>query len=317
MYYYFRLALKKIKIFLYNKFEKKVKSDPSVDLYSFILFLIKETFKNLIVTKKGIYYKTEIANNNEPGIISQARLISLLCDGYNKEHFPIKDNNLIEKLTNYLITLKKKNDLYHLSNYKWDKQDEGIASVWSAIALIKAYEVLGKKIYLDESLSVCTAMLKDLYSARSGLVHTAGQDFWCINASSKFAYLCSLILKYYYSEEIKEAMLNSISICTKNIAEDGHFPYTKAHPGVYILLYHPSVIFYMEKCLESEYLDDEFKLNLNKVNKTAFTYLLKCLDNSGRFNEPEFKEYNFYKITAVTALAAIADKIERDQEKKS
>jgi hypothetical protein len=240
----------------------------------------------------------------------------LLCDGYEKELFPLKNHYLIKNLSQFLITLKSKNNLYEFNHPKRSVQDEGIGSVWAGIALIKSYQILRQQIYLDEAISTYEAILNHLYSPETGLVHTAGQDFWCINASSKLAYLCSLILKFNYSEEIKKVMVNSINICTNNIADDGHFPYTKIHPGVYILLYHPSVIFYLEKCLESEYLNDKYKLNVIDTSKKAITYLHKYLDNLGRFNEPELKDYNFYIISAVTALAAIAGKIENEAENK-
>ncbi len=314
--YIFYLALKKSKTKIHNKLEKKIKSESSINLDNFISFLIKEVYKNLVLNDKGIFFKTKISNNNKPVIVAQGRLISLLCDGYYKENFPVKDKNLIKELSNYLLTLKNGNNIYEFNNSKRETQDEGIGSVWSAIALIKTYEILGEQLYLNESIAACKAMIKNLYSSEIGLVHTAGQDYWCVNASSKFAYLCSLVLKYNHSDDIEKAMVNSIKICTDKIMEDGHFPYNGIYSDVYILLYHPSVMFYLEKCLASKYLCEEIKSKIIEVNKSAFSFLYKCLDNSGRFNEPDTKEYNFYIITTVTALAAISGKIEKSLENK-
>ena len=313
MFYYFHLAIKKIKTKLYSQFERKVKSESSIDLHTFILFLFKETLKNLHIDEIGIYYKTKINKKNTPVIVSHSRLITLLCDGLDHGDFIIKDNCLIEKLADFLITLKTNNNLYEFNNVKWEKQDEGVASVWAGIALIKAYEAIKKQTYLEEAISVYKSIIKNLYTPETGLIHTAGQDFWCANTSSKLAYFCSLILRNNYSKEIEEIMVNSIKICIDNIAEDGHFPYTKIHPNTYILLYHPSVIFYLDKCLESEYLKNDFKIKIKNVSKSALSYLLNRTDKFFRFHEPEF--YNFYIITTVTALAAVKGKIGENIQK--
>ena len=314
--YFSRLAIKKIQIKLHNTFEKRKRSTSTIDFDSFYFFLIKETLGNLHFTEKGIFYKTKINQNQLPVVTSHSRLISLLCDGFDVEYFPVKNKYLIEKLADFLITLKNKDNLFNFNKHKWDKQDEGIASVWAAIALIKSYDIIKKDVYLNETLSIYNAILKKLYTLESGLVHTAGQDFWCTNASSKFAYLCSLILKYNYSDQIKDVMINSIKICTQNIGEDGHYPYTKKHMGVYILLYHPSVIFYLNNCLVSEYINNKLKEEIQETNRKALCFLLKCLDSSGRFHEPELKKYNFYLISIVTALAAIKNEIEKTKEYK-
>ena len=186
--------IKKVKIEIHNRIEKRVKINSRIDIETFLVFLIREVFKNIdFNSNKEIFYKTEIAKSQKPVVLSQARLISLLCDGFSCSQFPIKDRILIERLSNYLVSLENDKNLFELNNLKWDKQDEGIASVWGAIALIKTYELTQQKYYLEASLTTFNSMLRYLYSPKTGLVHTMGQDYWCINASSKFAYLCSLL----------------------------------------------------------------------------------------------------------------------------
>ena len=84
--YLSHLTIKKSKTAIYSKFEKKVQSEAITDSDTFIFFLIKEIFKDLIVCKNVIYYKTEITNNEAPLILGQTRLICLLCDSFNKEN---------------------------------------------------------------------------------------------------------------------------------------------------------------------------------------------------------------------------------------
>ena len=146
--YFSRLAIKKIQIKLHNTFEKRKRSTSTIDFDSFYFFLIKETLSNLHFTEKGIFYKTKINQNQLPVVTSHSRLISLLCDGFDVEYFPVKNKYLIEKLADFLITLKNKDNLFNFNKHKWDKQDEGIASVWAAIALIKSYHIIKKDDYL-------------------------------------------------------------------------------------------------------------------------------------------------------------------------
>ena len=243
-------------------------------------------------------------------------MICSLCDGFGKKDFPIQDKILTEKLADFLLTFKRDDNLYEFNNYYWDLQDDGIASVWAGIALMKSFELLKKQIYFEETLSVYNAILENLYSPQTSLVHTKGQNFWCANAAAQFAYLSSLILKYDYSDEVYIAMINSINICTMNIKEDGHFPYDAKHHGTYILLYHPNVMFFLNKCLGSDYLDEKIKTKINEVNRKGLVYLLERLDSEMRFNEPDFKDYNYYIITAVTSLASIKGKIKNEDEIK-
>ena len=313
--YLFHLIIKKIKVTVHSKFEKKVESEAISDFDSFIFLLIKEIYTNLFVYKKGgIYYKTIISKDGAPLILGQTRLICLLCDGLSKKDFPIQDRGLIEKLTDFLLTMKTEDNIYEFNNYKWEVQDEGIASVWAGIALIKTYECLNKPIYLDESLSVFNSIFENLYSHKTGLVHTKGQDFWCLNASAQLAYFCSILLKYTYSEEILNVMINSINICIDNIGDDGHFPYSERYQNTYILLYHPNVMFFLNECLNSNLLNEEIKSKILDTNKKGLLYLIKCLDSSFRFYERDIKQYNYYVITAVTALNAIKEKINTKDE---
>ena len=121
-------------------------------------------------------------------------------------------------------------------------------------------------------------------------------------------------LKYTYSQEIKEVMVNSINLCLENISEDGHFPYDEKHSGVYILLYHSSVMFYLNECLKSNYINNEIKTKINEKNGDALNYLINCMDEEFRFNDPEKDSNSFYIITAVTSLAALRGRISKDKE---
>ncbi|HOR72546.1 MAG TPA: hypothetical protein PLY00_14875 [Verrucomicrobiota bacterium] len=310
---YSRRVLRRLQVKIHNTLEARIKADSPLHLDSFYLFLVKKVLANLRFSAAGAFYVTTITNSGLPFITAQARLICLLTSGLGLSQFPLRSIRLIEELTDALILCKRPNLLYSLNNYACYPQDEGIASVWAGLALIKAYEATGSDRFWQETVSIYDAMLSDLYSKKTGLVHTAGQDFWCLNASSKFAYLSTLLLKHRRAHLIEDALQTSITLCLDNIAEDGHFPYTEEHDGVYILLYHASVMFYLNNCLASECVASHLKDGIRQVNEKALAFLLRCMDSSGRFMEPERRSASFYLISLVTALAALGDRIDQEQ----
>ena len=158
-------------------------------------------------------------------------------------------------------------------------------------------------------------MIEHLYTKETSLVHTAGQNFWCLNSASTFAYLCSLLLKHNYSKKVENAMINSINLCVDKIASDGHFPYSTMNQGTYLLLYHPIVMITLEKCLESKYLDHITIKRLNEVLTKARDFLINSIDDEKKVFEPEIKQLSQYIISNVTTLVALKDKIDPSFEK--
>ena len=115
--------------------------------------------------------------------------------------------------------------LFNFNKPYWEKQDEGIASEWATLALLRAYQTLNEREYLNIASSTMEAMLEHLYTEETSLVHTKSDNFWCLNSASTFAYVCSLLLENIYSEKVRQAMIDSVNLCVSKIAMDGHFPY--------------------------------------------------------------------------------------------
>lgn len=288
----------------------------SLDTYAedLRIYLWQQLLKNLVLDKKGYYYKTHITNNKSPMVLSQARAILLLCNESNSIEPKFKSTFLIRKMTEYLISMRDGHGLFKFNYTAWDHQDEGIASVWSTLALIKSYEATKEKKSLEIAISTHKAMLKRLYSKETSLIHTAGYYYWCLNSASTFAYVCSLILNHYYSDEIKDAMVDSINLCLNMIAEDGHYPYSEERQGTYLLLYHPIVIITLDNCLSSEYLDEKLKERIIHTNEIARNFLLTLVDNKNRIFEPEIINFQQYIITNVTCMVAFKNKIDKEME---
>ena len=313
--YYIFLLFKKIKVLFHNILEPHVNTLPKADPEEFKIFLWQQKMKNLSFHEKGCYFRTNITNKKSPMALSQARTILILCNDPTLSEPKFRSAFLIKKLTDYLISMRDSNGLFKFNQASWDLQDEGIASVWSTLALIKAYEVTNEKYYLEVAISTLNAMLSNLYTRETSLIHTAGDYFWCLNSASTFAYACSLMLNHHYSDEIKEAMIDSINLCIDKIGDDGHYPYNLKRQGTYLLLYHPIVMITLDCCLLSEYLDNKTRQRIVASNKIAQEFLLKCIDKEKRIFEPEVTHYGQYIITNVATLLALKGKIETDLEK--
>ena len=270
--------------------------------------------KNLANNEKGYFYRTNVTYKNSPMVLSQARVILILCNISTLGDPKFRSMFLIKKMTDYLISMQDTNSLYKFNQTAWDLQDEGIASVWATMALIKSYEVTRDQKYIDSAKLTMNAMLKFLYTKDTSLVHTTGDEFWTLDAASTFAYVCSLLLKHIYSDNIKEAMNDSIELCIEKISADGHFPYHQTR-DTYLLLYHPIVMKTLEYCLSSEFLDKYIKQRLENVLINAKDYLINCIDKNNQIFEPEVKRYGQYIISNVTALYALKGKIGFQTEK--
>ena len=66
----------------------------------------------------------------------------------------------------------------------------------------------------------------------------------------------------------------------------------------------------LEKCLESNYLDNMTAKRLNEVLSKAKDFLLNSIDSEKKIFEPEVKHLSQYIISNVTTLVALKNKIE-------
>jgi len=311
--YYPLLLIKKIKVYLHNRFEQSIKAQDNVDLGKFITYLWQHLIKNLEFNENGYFVKTKVTNKNDPMVLSQARSVLILSNKDSNIDPKLKSSYLVKKMTDYLISMRdKERGLFKFNQASWDLQDEGIASVWATLALIQAYEYTNTKKYLAVAIETMNSMIKNLYTKETSLIHTEGDDFWCLNAASTFANACSLLLKYHYNEEIKLAMIDSINLCIDKIADDGHYPYNKQRQGTYLLLYHPIVMITLNNCLDSEFIDDETRKRLVRTNNIARDFLISCIDKDNKIFEPEITHYSQYIVTNVTTLVAIKDMISEE-----
>ena len=311
--YYSLLLAKKTKTGFHNIFEPLVPAAPTGNIEDFKIFLWQQFMKNLTFDDNGCYYRTKVTNKNAPMTLSQARSILILCNNPKLIEPKFRSTFLIKKMTDYLISMRDHEGLFKFNQAAWDLQDEGIASVWATMALIRSYEATKEQKYIDAAKLTMDAMMTLLYKKNTSLVHTAGDHFWTLDAASTFAYVCSLLLKHIYLEDVSKAMNDSIELCIEKISANGHFPYHQTR-DTYLLLYHPIVMKTLEYCLSSKYIREQTKQQLEKELINAKDFLVNCIDENNQIFEPEIKRYGQYIISNVTALYALKGKIEFQKE---
>jgi hypothetical protein len=311
--YYARLAMEKLDSKIRIKLEKKHQITNSIGFDEFMFTISKDIFSKLTIDKNGIYYKTKMNNSGAPIIISQARLIITICDGYLLDDFYFRDKYLVIELASFLIAQKQSNGLFLFNKSSWMRQDEGVASVFAGIALIKAYELISDEKYLIEALHIWESMYERLYSKELGLIHTSGHTWWTLNVSVLYAYFGSIILKYSNNKNVKVSVDQSLNLILSNMASDGHFPYNTKWTNVYILLYHSHVMYFLKNIEKSEFIEESDRLNIHISLKKAKKYLMDQMDHNMMFVESVRQDYYSYIISNVISLAALKDDLSSDE----
>lgn len=313
--YYLKLLQKKTINKFHNKIEIKVGINACGSIECFLFQLTKILFRNLFYEKDYLYFKTKIKNNSKPLILTQARILLILTYQFFYEKNYIK-KWMIRKFVNYLLSERNENGYYTFNYESWDRQDEGIATVWVLSALLKANEILQDDKLVNFITETTNIMLDKLYFEETSLVHTKGDRHWCLNAASTLAWFLSELLKYDDNQRYEKAMNNSVKICLEQQTAEGFFPYSEKRKGTYLLLYNPIVVYTLDKCKDSKYLDDSIKNSLEDKLNFARNFILKQMDNKNYFVEPEIKTYSRYIISNVTSLVALKGFIDKDLENK-
>lgn len=303
--YYFHLIIEKIISRFNIIFERKHKPSLPITFDEYYLELSKGIIKNLVKNKDGIMYSTRMNNKGLPIVISQARLIVTLCDGYHLDSIYFKNKHLISELCFFLLSMQQPDGLFLFNKTYWMRQDEGIASVWAAIALIKAYDLTQNRDFLQGAISTWDGMYKYMYSKKQSLLHTKEQTWWTLNVAVLFAYCGTMLLRYDDRSDIRDTISNSVELIVTNIATDGHFPYNEKWTDVYILLYHSHVMYFLNLIALSAITSNKQRDLIEISLKEARKYLLSQKGDECLFKETSREEYSSYIITLVTSLAAL------------
>ncbi|MCP4970508.1 MAG: hypothetical protein GY932_07945 [Arcobacter sp.] len=212
------------------------------------------------------------------------------------------------------MSTRKKNLLYEFNQKWWKDQDEGIATIWTLIALLEVYKKNKDKNLLNNILSTTEAMHKHLFTDETSLMHTKNDNFWCLNSVSTYAMFISKLLEYHFDKIFVHNLITSINLCINNIDQEGYFPYSQTRTGTYLLLYNPIVIITLEDALASKFIDEKLKrISFQKI-EAAKIFLHKQQDENGYFVEPEQKQYSRYIISNITSLIALRKTVSKDEE---
>ena len=305
--YYFHLLIKKTKTKIHNHIEEKVYGDSPKSVKDFQFFILKFILSNLIKTEKGIYFNSKITNNGQPMILAQARVLISFCILYNKGQINYIDKYIIENLKNFLISLRDKSGLYKFNNKSWNKQDEGIATIWALLALIKTYEITNDAKLLSEIIHTSDVMHEKLVDSKNCLVHNYGENYWCLNAASKYAYFINKLLNYHYTDELFISYTTAIELCISKQTQVGYFPYSEKKQGTYLLLYNPGVIYTLENAIKNSLLNKDLIINTEIAIEKARKYLVQQMDDNKFFVEPEEKSFSKYIISNITSSCSFKE----------
>lgn len=310
--FYFFLVNKKARTKIHNIFEKKVKNVDIISTIDLLSYFEKFFDQRIVTTDIGAFFKTNVINNNKPMTLAQARIILGSCNLYKNNINPKKNSQIAKELTSFLITTKDENGLYKFNQKNWYLQDEGIATIWTLIALLEVYKLWQDKNILTEIISTLAVLNEKMFSKKNSLAHTLGDDYWCLNAASTYAWFVSELLNFYTSEELLENLEISIKVCNSKITDAGYFPYSERKPGTYLLLYNPVVIYTLENAIKNKKINKSLKETTMKNIIAAKNFLLNQMDSDNFFIEPEMKNFSRYIISNITSLVALTDFVSDD-----
>lgn len=314
--FYFWLLFKKIRTFLYIKFEKKVLNDLILSDENFKNILWAKIKKNLIAIESNTFYRTKIKNKELPNNLAQARVLLSAILLLNEKNQINHLSTIINRLKNYLLSVKTKNNLWLFNQKWWNKQDEGIATIWVLLALLEVYKLNKNDDLLKEIISSTEAMNEMLFSKSCSLRHNLGDSFWCLNAASTYAMYISKLLEFTNKKEYVENLNLSIKLCLDNITDEGFFPYSEIRKGTYLLLYNPIVIITLKEALKSNFIYPELKKRSIKDIEIVKNFVYKQKDKDYFFVEPEQEKFARYIISNITSLIALKDIITNEEETK-
>lgn len=308
----FWLFFKKLRTKLVLKFEKKAVPSQILSDKDFTNKLWTIIHSNLVESDNTTYYNTRIKNKDLSNNLAQARVL-LSATMLFKKSKSEQLLRLINSLSNYLLTVRTEKKIWLFNQKWWNKQDEGIATIWVLLALLEAYKINGNEDLFRDIIESTNATHKYLYSKINSLNHNIGDNFWCLNAASTYAMYISRLLQFNREDEYIENLNQSINLCSEHVTDEGYFSYSDLRKGTYLLLYNPIVIITLEEALKSEYVDDSVRNNIEVKIEAAKEFISRQRDDEDFFVEPEQKQFSRYIISNITCLVALRNIIKKEK----
>ena len=226
-------------------------------------------------------------------------------------------DNTLWKFKNFIISIRDESGIYKFNQKSWNLQDEGIATIWVLLALLKVYEITNNSDLLNEMVDTVNDMHRNMVDKLNSLLHNLGDNYWYLNAASTYAFFASQFLDYHYDKEIFNNYINAVELCVSKITPYGYFPYSGKRHGTYLLLYNPIVIYTLENSVNSHLINHELKIKAENAIENARKFILKQMDEGNFFVEfSEQKKFSRYIISNLTSLVALKNKIPKELECK-
>lgn len=242
--------------------------------------LLRGVMKNLIVNDEYALIEDKVTN------VTRTRIAAELCSSLVKLHKQQNYENIIEKLTKWLITNQNPSGSWNEKHVNYDKPSAVFTSI-CALSLLDVAEnfpqiTIQKTVFENAARFLIDQEISFGYFRKSEYVHA---DILNVDAMVA-AFLIRLGTKYHNDEYIKTGKRALSNICAQQFI-DGAYPYggpNRAYPYKYhfhtpCIHYQTVTLYYMLKSLpyvKSDWL--EYSIN------TATKWLLGNQNHDGYFN---------------------------------
>jgi hypothetical protein len=191
-------------------------------------------------------------------------------------------------IADYITTHQEENGLFLMHNHPLLSQDEGPTTAGVIKALVFAYKLTKKKKYLDIAKTAAIASRKIIYSKKYGYIHTLGQDYWCTNINSSFAYSYILLFEETGDDKYLKWSSDGIKFTLRGQVDSGLFLYSAKFRHVFRALYQALVLLTLMEYNEFEH-DKKIEHAIQKGIKYAYT----LQRDDGSIKESQMNCYSF------------------------
>ena len=202
-----------------------------------------------------------------------------------------KDNKYLELAINiidYILANQEPTGIFLMHNHPYLAQDEGPTTAGIIKALLVAYNYTKKNKYLEAAIRAGEGSRNRIYDEKHGYIHTLGQDYWCTNINSSFAYSYLFLYKYTDDERFLNWGCDGIKFTLKGQDKSGLFLYSSKLKHIFRALYQALILLTL-----MEINDIKRDKKIDRAIKIGIDYAYSMQREDGSIKEPEMNCYAF------------------------
>jgi hypothetical protein len=170
-----------------------------------------------------------------------------------------------------------------------------------------AYRLTKEQKYLEQAQRAGLGVRNTIYHEKAGYIHTLGQELWCTNINSSFAYSYLLLYKETGDEKYLNWARDGIKFTLRAQEPSGLFIYSAKLQHIFRSLYQALVILTL---IQYNEFDESTKISkaIDKGVKYAFT----LQRDDGSIKEPHMACFSF--LQSCTRFAHLFKLIDADSQ---